>query len=362
MKNILIVIPADNAGGAEQYLKMVAEYYLQSLQNKVIVCFLKINKTDFWNSLRGYENLRLIYTEAETEKRGVLSLFLNLYKFKEKQFDFVYTSHLHMNSVVGILRKFKIIKTNKHIGRESTLIFKRFSGVKLILFKLQYFLGYKNINLLICQSELMKDNFTTNLPKIAKKINVRVVPNPVYFKYKRDTLNKSQLSDYGEYVVSAGRLISLKGFDILIEAFYKVKEKHQYLNLVILGEGQERASLEALIKKKNLEGSVFLKGFVADVYPYFKKAKLCVVSSIIEGFPNVLLQMMHVNTRVVSTTCAGGIDKIDGLITVETNSIKQLVEGMKKALSSDLTINRKLFDTNLENRSIKRFVEKVEVL
>ena len=43
----------------------------------------------------------------------------------------------------------------------------------------------------------------------------------------------------------------------------------------------------------------------------------CIVSSIIEGFPNVILEMMSQNTNVISTKCAGGIDKLKGVITVE---------------------------------------------
>jgi len=165
----------------------------------------------------------------------------------------------------------------------------------------------------------------------------------------------------GGTIVSAGRLIREKGFDILISAFAEIIKEIPSLNLMILGEGSERKKLEKLINELDIKDKVILKGHVKNVYPYFKLANVCVVSSIREGFPNVLLQMMSQNDKVVSTDCAGGILEIQGVFVVAPDNVKELVGGIKKALNYS-SENRALFDKELQNRSIDSFIQKIESL
>jgi glycosyltransferase involved in cell wall biosynthesis len=161
------------------------------------------------------------------------------------------------------------------------------------------------------------------------------------------------------YIVSAGRLIPEKGFDILIAAFSKLKQEYRDLKLIIIGDGKFRIEMEILIKKLNLENDVILYGIADNVYPFFKQAKMCVVSSRIEGFPNVLLQEMSQNEKVVSTLCAGDIDKIDGLFTCRPNDEQDLLRAMQQCLEADTAGNRILFDKELQGRSIDGFIDKV---
>ena len=113
-----------------------------------------------------------------------------------------------------------------------------------------------------------------------------------------------------------------------------------------------------LIDKLNLVEEVLLYGFVKNVYPYFKNATVCVVSSRVEGFPNVLLQMMSQNSKVVSTTCAGGIENIPGVQISETNNIKNLEDAITTSLNSSKD-NRALFDEFLQSRDISSFMATV---
>src|SRR5690606_38670145 len=91
-------------------------------------------------------------------------------------------------------------------------------------------------------------------------------------------------------------------------------------------------------------------------YSYFKKAKICVVSSIKEGFPNVLLQMLALNDRVVSTNCAGGIQDIPGITVVTPNNVQELTEGIKQQLFDCNTNKRALLDKYLVDRSPEGYV------
>jgi len=353
-KNILIALPNDQLGGAEQYLKNIVIHYYKK-QFNVTILFLTKKKFNGWENLE--DKVRLIYSSGKSTKKGLFQFLINIINLRHIKFDYIYTSHVHITGLIGFSIKLKILKTNKFIGRESTLIFDRFKGLKLFSFKLSYLLGYSSLDLLVCQTRLMKERFIESLPKLSKKIKIKVIPNPINLDLVID--NKKIDENLGRFIVSAGRLIDVKGFDILINAFKKIKIQKPNLKLVILGEGKDRNKLEELISKLGLHKDVLLIGFVKNVFPYFEKADACVVSSRIEGFPNVLLQMMSQNTKVISTKCAGDIETIDGIILSDVEDVDSLYEAILYSLNNNFSENRLIFNKQLDNRKIDNFIEKI---
>ena len=106
-------------------------------------------------------------------------------------------------------------------------------------------------------------------------------------------------------VLGVGRLTAQKAFSVLIEAFAQVR-KSQPARLLILGEGEERPMLEALIGQLGLEQDVNLPGFVSNPYPYMARAAVFVLSSRWEGLPTVLVEAMALRTPVIATDCPSG--------------------------------------------------------
>jgi glycosyltransferase involved in cell wall biosynthesis len=106
-------------------------------------------------------------------------------------------------------------------------------------------------------------------------------------------------------IIGMGRLAAQKDFSTLLRAFGKVC-KTRSARLMILGEGEERAKLLALIRELGLAEDVALPGFVANPFQYLKRARLFVLSSCWEGFGNALAEAMACGTTVVSTDCASG--------------------------------------------------------
>lgn len=363
MSNILLVLFNDSLGGAEQYLKMVAEYYLKQKEN-VYVLFLTRKQTKAWNDLESYENFHPNYSFTRHKSLGAFIIARKCYSLRKFNFKYTFTSHVHLNGFVGLLIKIGMHKTQYFIARESTSIFKRFTGLKLFFFKMQYKLGYSKVDLLICQSKYMKDQLLENLPQLNSKIQIEVFNNPVDLeKIKKVENKKAELlhSDF-LYIISAGRLIEEKGFDILIDAFSVLKSNTPNLKLMILGEGKLRIQLEKQIKDLGLVKDVSLPGFIENVYPYFREAIVCVVSSRVEGFPNVLLQMMSQNNKVVSTLCAGGIENIDGLKTTKPDDMKGLAEAIKRSMNVDDDSVKRKFNEELSKRSISTFMNKIDML
>lgn len=354
---ILIALPNDNLGGAEQYLKMVAEFFFQE-GYQVDVYFLKKRVSGAWNELETTDFI-LHFTSHTREKYGVCDLFRNLWSNKDIHYQYVFTSHIHLNSFVALLRKMKIVNAEYHIARESTSTFKRYKGLKLFIFKLQYILNYNKIDLLICQTDFMYDQLKKAVPRLVNSIKVKTIPNPINLKNPK-MVGEDHILPFSNFIVSAGRLIPEKGFDILIEAYFQLQKEFSTIKLVILGEGHLRDALENRINELSLNDQIYLPGFIDNVYPYFNQAKLCVVSSRIEGFPNVLLQMMSQNDKVVSTLCAGGIEDIKGIETAETSNIESLYRAMKRSLNEDTRVNRNLFDSELGKRSIGSFINTIK--
>ena len=352
-RNILIVLPSDRLGGSEKVLKMIASYYLRSAN--VIVYFLQKSSTHSWDDLLVNTNIRLVYGKFNSSALGIISLVRFVRKFRN--YHMVYSSQTVLSGIIGILIKIKLIKTNFFIARESTMVFRRFDRIRLAKYKLMYRLGYSSVDLVICQTGLMKEDLIANLPNASRRMNIEVIPNPIVFEIN---LNSKFDDFFGEeYIVAAGRLIHIKGFDILIEAFNLVKNDYPNLKLLILGEGPIRGQLEKTIKDLDISNRVLLPGHVTDLLDYYKFAKVCVISSRVEGFPNVLLEMMSQNTSIIATRCAGDID-ILGVALVETNDIHGMSEALKVVLDLDTSCNRKLFDNELRSRSINRFICKIE--
>lgn len=110
-------------------------------------------------------------------------------------------------------------------------------------------------------------------------------------------------------ILGVGRLVSQKDFPTLIRAFAHVREQLA-ARLVILGEGQDRPQLEHLIRDLGLEAEVSLPGFTANPYAYMARASVFALSSIFEGFGNVVAEALAVGTAVVSTDCPSGPSEI----------------------------------------------------
>jgi glycosyltransferase involved in cell wall biosynthesis len=106
-------------------------------------------------------------------------------------------------------------------------------------------------------------------------------------------------------ILGVGRLTKPKDFPTLMRAFALVRRERP-ARLMILGEGEERPRLEALIKELGLEDDVALPGFVDNPYAYMARAAVFVLSSAWEGLPTVLVEAMACGCPVVSTDCPSG--------------------------------------------------------
>ncbi|HKQ53075.1 MAG TPA: glycosyltransferase [Pyrinomonadaceae bacterium] len=153
----------------------------------------------------------------------------------------------------------------------------------------------------------------------------------------RESVPANELPD-GPLVVACGRLKALKGFSTLLDALAAVR-KVVPAHLWIIGEGEQRPFLEKKIKRLGLQDCVRLLGFQQNPFKYMAAADLFVLSSLFEGFGNVIVEAMACGVPVVATDCPFGPREIiaDGEngILVAPASAAALADGIVRVLRDD---------------------------
>jgi glycosyltransferase involved in cell wall biosynthesis len=119
--------------------------------------------------------------------------------------------------------------------------------------------------------------------------------------------------------IACGRFDKLKGFTRLIMIFEALKHRLPDWDLVIVGDGEDRALLEAQVDQAKLRDRVFFPGWVADMESVFRSGDLFVFPSVSEGFALVLAEAMACGLPCVSYDCKVGPseiirDGVDGVL------------------------------------------------
>ena len=147
-------------------------------------------------------------------------------------------------------------------------------------------------------------------------------------------------------IITLGRLEPQKNHKLLIDAFYKIKDKYPDENLYIYGEGPLREETENYICELGLQNRVFLPGNIANVKEALSKAKVFVLSSDYEGLPNALMEAMATATPSVSTDCPCGGPKM-----LIQNNEQGLLVAIKDVEMMAASIEKMLTDENYRTKA-----------
>lgn len=171
------------------------------------------------------------------------------------------------------------------------------------------------------------------------RADVTVIPNPCV----REAAGAAPLEN--RRVIAVGRLVPVKGFDLLIRAWARVAPSRPGWHLDIWGEGPERARLQALIDELGLGETALLRGATPDIEQAMEQASMLVFSSLFEGFGMVLVEAMARGVPCVAFECPCGPRDIithgqNGLL-VPPGDVPALAEAML-ALIDDPAARRAL--------------------
>lgn len=198
---------------------------------------------------------------------------------------------------------FKIVSRNINnlqlSFKNSSSLWSRFVVRSLV----RYF--YAKSDFVINQCKDMEEGLLKWLPELKGKTSF--IYNPV---------NESMLHNHDDlkfdedFILCVGRLEKQKAFHYAIQAFSMIHEQHPKIRLYIIGDGSLRDNLIKLTVNLGIQDKVRFFSFTPDIGAYYKHAKLTLLTSLYEGFPNVLVESITVGTPVIAFDCATGPSEI----------------------------------------------------
>lgn len=141
------------------------------------------------------------------------------------------------------------------------------------------------------------------------KARSKYIYNPIFSNIMLDKSKGLIEKDVRNTYIAIGRLVPQKNFHLLIDAFSLVNNEEES-KLIILGEGPLRPDLEKQIDALGLNENVVLEGFVSNPYQYIIESDVFVLTSLWEGFGNVIVESLSLGLQVVSTDCNSGPNEI----------------------------------------------------
>lgn len=246
----------------------------------------------------------------ELKKRQVRSMLKPLSKYlRSTRPDVVFSAEDHLNAVV-LLAAISTGSRAKISCSSRVTPFDTYSNKLLskrwVLKQFMRAVMWR-ADVLTCVSKDMVDQYRTVFRASPHVAVYNIVDDKRSREMMTEPVQHAWLETPGlEVIVAAGRLAPWKGFPDLIRAVKLLVDQGRDVRLLILGDGPMRAELEGLVRELGLGGNVELLGYVANPLKYFARAKVFVLSSLVEGLPNVLVEAMMCGCTPVSTDCPTG--------------------------------------------------------
>lgn len=297
--NITLVIPSLGAGGAERVACILSAEWL-TRGYAVTLVTLSSNKTDFFSIPYGVHRVALgVDKESQTMRQGILANIQRIKKLRlalKSSTPDVIISFIDCTNVLTLFAaswlQLPVIVSERAQPQAYALP---------LVWNILRRVAYRNADALVVQTQQVREWAKQVIP--TRKIFI--IPNPVRSVTFRTDLKELQ-SQRENYVIAMGSLTTIKGFDLLIQAFARIAHHHRDWKLIIYGDGPEKENLLQQCRTLQLEHQILLPGKIDNVDKALCEGKIFVLSSRHEGFPNVLLEAMSCGLVVVSFDCPSG--------------------------------------------------------
>lgn len=355
-QRILVVIPTDDVGGAERILQLLAKQFAMAGAMVDVVVLARGNRGG-WSGLP--LQIRLHFVAAQSVVVGALLAMPLLRRLSRPSgFLLALASHTHCNGYLSVLRQLHVLVVGTLVVRESTSIADRFRGIKRRLIRGIYRYCYGGVDVVICQTSRMKEALLSFVPAL-QRLQVLVVPNPTdWQKIRKLATSSGEVVLPQLYAVAVGRLIPVKGFAVLLQAYASIPPANRVFSLVLIGDGPERQALESSASALGIGDRVVFVGHARNPYPYMAGAAFGVLSSHIEGFPNVVLEMIALGKRVVATDCAGDLRSLPNVQICLPGDVGALASAMQSMAKSD-SVAMLPIQEFLDSRTPEAFCERI---
>ncbi len=364
---IAFFLPNLEAGGAERNVVNIINNI--NREKYKIILVLGKKEGDFINEIKK----DILIVDLDTSNS--FGLFLRLIKyFKKERFGIFVSAFSRINIICLAAKIFsraniKIVATEHAVFSFLPIIAKTAGRRFFARFFLPYIskIIYPKADAIICVSRGIAEDL---LKIVCCREKIKVIYNPIindkiYELAEEPVDDLPFLNSEIPIILAVGRLVKCKDYSILFKAFSLVLEK-QAVRLVVLGKGPEGDKLRQFVDDLSLSKDVIFMGFKKNPYKYMKRASVFILSSLQEGFGNVLVEAMACGTPVISTNCAFGpgeiIENGKSGILVPVADPRALAEAIIRVLN-DRVLARKLSEQGKKRAahfSIEESVKKYE--
>ncbi len=327
---IVQIVGGNEDGGLEKHFIELSNAINQKFEIYVIA----------HKKYKEYLNKNINFTELDLSKsRNNPIILFKLQKIlKNINADII---HTHANKATHIISLLKPFINSKFIA---TLHSKK-SNVK----------AYCRADFVIAVSEYILNDIKDSCAKLKLRESFRVIYNGVNLKNNTQKVDNIT-SNKNFKIASIGRLVDVKGFDILLKAFSEIDA-----TLYILGEGKDEFKLKALAKELNIDRNVIFIGFVNNLEEYLNSMDLIVISSKREGFSYVFAETLLSKKPLISTDVADIKKIITKKFIVDIDDYEALNKKIKFVINNYDEVLKEFensFKFAEENFSIDKMVDK----
>lgn len=352
MRNVLFIIPTLTGGGAERVIVTLAKH-LDRRRFRITLAVVDTRDAVLREEIPG--DVEFIDLGAVRVRYAITRIIALVWRMRP---DVLFSTLGHLNVALAMVR-FLFPSGVRTVARETTVVscslrLQRHGSTWAALYR--WF--YRRHDEVICQSKYMRDDLVRNFR--FPESRARVIHNPVdVARIRTLAAEPVALPDIARdtvRLVAAGRFDREKGFDLLIEALKLLDPRSVHLTL--LGQGPLADELKQQVQRSGLNDRVCFAGFQKNPFSWFARADALVLSSLYEGFPNVVLEALACGTPVIAVPAPGGtreiLDGIDQCVVAKEVTASSLAD----AINSWLRGNRsRVPDSAVDTYSVEKILQ-----
>jgi len=327
-------------GGAEKSAMMLARYYKKCGDEVIVMAFRErsFKRSEVYDGIRINRVRYPVYHKNPKYffKFGLdfISSLFNLIKVSIRfRPDVIYIQPLCENAMMMSLLSYIYLHKSRIIisptGQHDTFLCKNNCLYRLLFQRL-----LNKADKIIFSSKAFYIQAKSTTSYYLEDNKVEIIPCGIDLQDFDSKIDKFTLPNKKPYIFSCGRIVYDKGFDVLIKAFNLIHKRYPEIDLVIVGDGDERKNLESLVNMLRLTGHVHFIGLVSpeEVARYYLGCLFFVISTRHEAFGIVILEAMAARKAVVASN-VGGIPSLikDGFngYLFESENCEALAEKMR---------------------------------
>lgn len=306
---VLAVVPTLQSGGSERVLTTLLRHFDPS---QVDVTLAVVDSRDAVLASALPPDCRWLDLRR-TRVMSAVPLLCRLIWNRRPQL--VFSTLGHLNLMLALIKPL-LPRGTAVVARESSVLSEQIlTERRPALWRWAFRRYYSRLDHIICQSKVMRRDLCQKFGVDQSKTSL--IPNPVDTELIAHLsteliLDASQARLDGEVrLVAVGRLVPIKGFDILIHALRRLDNPSIHLD--IIGEGPELARLRKLAESLDIAANVHFRGYQANPYFWMRQADALVMSSRHEGLPNVVIEALACGTPVITSPIPAALEIIDGI-------------------------------------------------